>query len=125
MCRTVHNDQSVRSVAIFVFFQGFASELFPLAALECGGSLADALKAHGAIATAVENAVDSLRGGESVSDPNRVAHALIHMNNAVGLDNMIAEHPDDPASVASVIATIWNATIYGDEAGQRTRALRG
>jgi len=50
--------------------QYIASELFLLAALELKGPLADLLKQHGADAGAVEKAIDDLRGGEQVTDPN-------------------------------------------------------
>ncbi len=50
--------------------QYIASELFVLAALNLKGALADILKQAGANKAAVEKAVDDLRGGEQVVDPN-------------------------------------------------------
>ncbi len=50
--------------------QYIASELFPLAALEAGGAVAEALRGAGANAEALTQAVDEVRGGESVTDPN-------------------------------------------------------
>jgi len=50
--------------------QYIASELFVLAALDLKGALADILKQAGANREAVEKAVDELRGGEQVVDPN-------------------------------------------------------
>ncbi|WP_133126911.1 ATP-dependent chaperone ClpB [Legionella nagasakiensis] len=47
-----------------------SSELFILAALEEGGSLAKLLKQAGAEQKAVEKAIDEIRGGEKVTDPN-------------------------------------------------------
>ncbi len=47
-----------------------SSELFLLAALEAGGAVADALADQGAGREAIEAAIDQVRGGESVSDPN-------------------------------------------------------
>jgi len=47
-----------------------SSELFVLAALEAGGTLADLLKRHGASASSLEQAIDNVRGGEAVNDPN-------------------------------------------------------
>ncbi|MDP3561106.1 MAG: ATP-dependent chaperone ClpB [Legionellaceae bacterium] len=47
-----------------------SSELFLLAALNEGGSLAKLLKQVGADSKAVTQAIDNLRGGESVNDPN-------------------------------------------------------
>jgi len=47
-----------------------SSELFLLAALELKGMLADLLKQNGATAGAIEKAIDDLRGGEQVVDPN-------------------------------------------------------
>ncbi|HMB60152.1 MAG TPA: ATP-dependent chaperone ClpB, partial [Xanthomonadales bacterium] len=50
--------------------QYIASELFVLAALELKGQLADLLKQAGASREAIEKAVDEMRGGEQVVDPN-------------------------------------------------------
>ncbi len=50
--------------------QYIASELFVLAALELKGPLADLLKQAGASREALEKAVEELRGGEQVVDPN-------------------------------------------------------
>ncbi len=50
--------------------QYIASELFVLAALDVKGPLADMLKQAGANREAIEKAVDEIRGGEQVNDPN-------------------------------------------------------
>ena len=50
--------------------QYISSELFVLAVLETGGTVADALVAHGAQPQAIEAAIAQVRGGDSVSDPN-------------------------------------------------------
>ena len=50
--------------------QYISSELFVLAVLETGGTVADALVAHGAQQQAIEAAIAQVRGGDSVSDPN-------------------------------------------------------
>jgi ATP-dependent Clp protease ATP-binding subunit ClpB len=50
--------------------QYIASELFILAALDMKGALADMLKQNGANRDAIEKAVDDMRGGEQVVDPN-------------------------------------------------------
>jgi len=50
--------------------QFISSELFVLAALEAGGTVGDLLERHGASAAAVEKAIENVRGGETVSDPN-------------------------------------------------------
>jgi ATP-dependent Clp protease ATP-binding subunit ClpB len=50
--------------------QFISSELFVLAALEAGGTVGDLLKRHGASAAAVDKAIENVRGGEAVSDPN-------------------------------------------------------
>lgn len=50
--------------------QYIASELFVLAALELKGVLADLLKQAGANREALEKAIEELRGGEQVVDPN-------------------------------------------------------
>jgi len=50
--------------------QYIASELFVLAALGDRGKLGDMLRAAGASTDALESAVESMRGGQSVDDPN-------------------------------------------------------
>ncbi|MFT5171987.1 MAG: ATP-dependent Clp protease ATP-binding subunit ClpB [Gammaproteobacteria bacterium] len=50
--------------------QYISSELFPLAALDAGGALADMLKANGANKEVLGQAIEAMRGGEAVSDPN-------------------------------------------------------
>ncbi len=50
--------------------QYISSELFVLAALELKGVLADLLKQNGATVDAIEKAIDDMRGGEQVVDPN-------------------------------------------------------
>ncbi len=47
-----------------------SSELFVLAALEEGGELGRILKASGATKEALEAAIDKVRGGEKINDPN-------------------------------------------------------
>ncbi len=48
--------------------QYISSELFPLAALEVKGPLADLLRQAGANKDAIEKAIDEMRGGEQVTD---------------------------------------------------------
>jgi len=50
--------------------QYIASELFVLAAMAMKGPVADLLKQNGANREAIEKAVDEMRGGEQVNDPN-------------------------------------------------------
>jgi ATP-dependent Clp protease ATP-binding subunit ClpB len=50
--------------------QFISSELFVLAALEDKGALARVLKDAGAVRGAIEKAIDEVRGGAKVSDPN-------------------------------------------------------
>jgi ATP-dependent Clp protease ATP-binding subunit ClpB len=50
--------------------QYIASELFVLAALDVKGPVADILKQTGANRDAIEKAIDEMRGGEQVNDPN-------------------------------------------------------
>jgi len=50
--------------------QYISSELFPLAALDVKGVLSDILVQAGANRDAIEKAVDEMRGGEQVMDPN-------------------------------------------------------
>jgi len=55
-------------------------------------------------------------GLSRADDPDRLARALVLMNNAVANDNMVREVHDTPADVARVLAGIWNAAIYGGTA---------
>jgi ATP-dependent Clp protease ATP-binding subunit ClpB len=50
--------------------QYISSELFVIAALEDNGQLGELLKKAGASKDALEKAIDSVRGGQSVDDPN-------------------------------------------------------
>ncbi len=50
--------------------QFISSELFLLAALEEKGSLQDLFKKHGVTKQTVEQAIDAMRGGQAVDDPN-------------------------------------------------------
>ncbi len=50
--------------------QYIASELFVLAAIDLKGPVADILKQTGANRDAIEKAIDEMRGGEQVNDPN-------------------------------------------------------
>ena len=52
-------------------------------------------------------------GRSKVRDPERVARALILMNNALANDNLLSASPDDPSSIGRTSADIWNAAIYG------------
>jgi len=47
-----------------------SSELFVLAALEAKGRVGDLLRANGAEKAALEEAIEKMRGGEAVNDPN-------------------------------------------------------
>ena len=50
--------------------QFISSELFVLAALQDNSKLAEIMKAAGVVKGAVEKAIDEIRGGETVKDPN-------------------------------------------------------
>ena len=50
--------------------QYISSELFVLAALDDKGALGDTLKNNGATKEAITQAIDAMRGGQSVDDPN-------------------------------------------------------
>ena len=50
--------------------QYIASELFVLAAIDLKGPVADILKQTGANRDAIEKAIDEMRGGDQVNDPN-------------------------------------------------------
>lgn len=52
-------------------------------------------------------------GRSRVDDPERLAQALVLMNHAVANDNMARAVRDDPAATARVLASVWNASIFG------------
>ena len=54
--------------------QFISSELFVLACLEAGGRMAELLARNGASKEAVAEAIDTIRGGESVSNPDAEEH---------------------------------------------------
>ena len=61
-------------------------------------------------------------GRSAAADPDRLARALILMNNAAASDNMIRQTPDQPAVIATVLGGIWNSAIYGTDQGVAPRA---
>jgi len=52
------------------------------------------------------------RGRSRVDDPERVARALVSMNNALSWDNMAREDRDPPEVMGRLAGSIWNAVIY-------------
>ena len=54
--------------------QFISSELFVLACLEAGGRMADLLVRNGASKASVTEAIETIRGGESISDPDAEEH---------------------------------------------------
>ena len=54
--------------------QFISSELFVLACLEAGGRIAELLDRNGASRESITKAIDAIRGGESVSDPDAEEH---------------------------------------------------
>ena len=54
--------------------QFISSELFVLACLEAGGRIAELLERNGASRQSITKAIDAIRGGESVSDPDAEEH---------------------------------------------------
>ncbi len=66
----------------------------------------------------VERTADFIRrqvalGRSRVDDPDRLARALILMNDALASDAMLRPEPDDVVALARVVAGIWNASIFG------------
>ncbi len=53
-------------------------------------------------------------GRSKVEDPERVARALILMNNAFFNDYLMRDVPDEPLAAGRTVATIWNATIFNN-----------
>lgn len=57
-------------------------------------------------------------GRSQVKDPHRVAKALLHMNSSVVTVCMMEENAEEFFLMASVLADVWNATIYGTPSDQ-------
>ena len=56
-------------------------------------------------------------GRSSVADPDRIARALVLMNDAVTSARLSQAILDSPKQLALTLSEIWNATIYGSESG--------
>jgi TetR/AcrR family transcriptional regulator, ethionamide resistance regulator len=65
---------------------------------------------------------DVAAGHSRVRDPERVADALVRMNEALLLDAFGSRPYADPAEVRATISEIWVTTIYGREALDTYRA---
>jgi ATP-dependent Clp protease ATP-binding subunit ClpB len=76
--------------------QYIASELFILAALDAKGALGDILKQAGANRDAVEQAIDELRGGEQVVDPNAEEHRQALEKYTIDLTERAEQSKLDP-----------------------------
>ena len=73
-----------------------SSELFPLAVLQSGGPAADALRAHGGDARAIESAIEQVRGGESVADANAEENRQALAKYAIDLTERAEQGKLDP-----------------------------
>ena len=76
--------------------QYISSELFVLAVLETGGTLADALTNRGARREAIEAAIDQVRGGEAVSDPNAEQNRQALEKHSIDLTERAEQGKLDP-----------------------------
>ncbi|MDH3638136.1 MAG: ATP-dependent chaperone ClpB [Gammaproteobacteria bacterium] len=73
-----------------------SSELFVLAALEDGGPLGKILVAAGAVKGSIEQAIDNLRGGQKVDDPNAEEHRQALEKYTIDLTERAAQGKLDP-----------------------------
>ena len=73
-----------------------SSELFAPAVLEAGGPVADALRTHGADAKAIEQAIEQVRGGESVADANAEENRQALAKYAIDLTERAEQGKLDP-----------------------------
>jgi ATP-dependent Clp protease ATP-binding subunit ClpB len=76
--------------------QYISSELFVLAALEDKGQLGTILRNAGAVKGAIEKAIDDLRGGEKVSDPNAEENRQALERYTIDLTERAAQGKLDP-----------------------------
>ena len=73
-----------------------SSELFAPAVLEAGGPVADALRTHGGDARAIEQAIEQVRGGESVSDAGAEENRQALAKYAIDLTERAEQGKLDP-----------------------------
>ena len=73
-----------------------SSELFVLACFEAGGRLADLLVRNGASQEVVAAAVDAIRGGESVNDPDAEEHRQVLEKFTIDLTERAEQGKLDP-----------------------------
>jgi AcrR family transcriptional regulator len=64
-------------------------------------------------AAAVQIAREVDRGRSPVSDPQRVAAALVWMNERYLTETLGREPMDEPAQVVDTLTTIWTRVVYG------------
>ncbi len=76
--------------------QYIASEIFVLAALDLKGALADILKQAGANREALEKAIDDMRGGEQVVDPNAEENRQALEKYTIDLTELAEQSKLDP-----------------------------
>ena len=76
--------------------QYIASEIFVLAALDLKGALADILKRSGANREALEKAIDDMRGGEQVVDPNAEENRQALEKYTIDLTELAEQSKLDP-----------------------------
>jgi len=76
--------------------QYIASEIFVLAALDLKGALADILKQVGANREALEKAIDDMRGGEQIVDPNAEENRQALEKYTIDLTELAEQSKLDP-----------------------------
>lgn len=76
--------------------QYISSDLFVLACAEDNGTLGDLLRKNGANKTAVEKAIDEIRGGQKVDDPNAEEQRNALTKYTVDLTSLASQGKLDP-----------------------------
>ena len=76
--------------------QFISSELFVLACLEAGGRIAELLERNGASRQSIAKAIDAIRGGESVSDPDAEEHRQALQKYTIDLTERAEQGKLDP-----------------------------
>ena len=76
--------------------QFISSELFVLACLEAGGRIAELLERNGASRQSITKAIDAIRGGESVSDPDAEEHRQALQKYTIDLTERAEQGKLDP-----------------------------
>ena len=108
--------------------QYISSELFVLAAVEDKGTLGDILRKAGATKGALEQAIENMRGGQAVNDPNAEEQRQALEKYTIDLTEKAEQGKLDPLRPWRPVIPRCERSAAGAAAAHRTtrrRARRG